>query len=319
MNVAREFEAQWSGFERAFREDRLAHAYTVIGAPRTDGQAFAMAALHLLFDAAQQPAVAGRIAQRTHPDIVWLEPQSKSRRIRVEDIRLLNQRMGQTASEGGWKVGILLYADCLNEQASNAFLKTLEEPVGRTLFLLLTEAPQALLTTIHSRCQHLVLSRGESRALTGEWRERVVDLLTQFEGQTPMQVFVASDQMKALLADIKSSIETDLKQGEDETNDQYAARVEAALREVQADVLRAILYWQRDLLVLVSGSESSAPLYFPEQSDILERQAQQIDLRISLRRIEAVEQMAQRLSRSVPVSVALDAGFAGQLGRRRPA
>lgn len=60
-----------------------------------------------------------------------------------------------TPVEGAYKIIVLTDADQLNPQASNAFLKTLEEPVPRSLFILTTSRPDHLLPTILSRCQSL--------------------------------------------------------------------------------------------------------------------------------------------------------------------
>ena len=67
--------------------------------------------------------------------------------------------MAATAFSGGWKVGVVVGADRLEAEAANAFLKTLEEPPGKTLFLLLTDQPDAVLPTIVSRAQRIDLPR----------------------------------------------------------------------------------------------------------------------------------------------------------------
>ena len=81
-----------------------------------------------------------------------IEPEKKSRVIAVDAVRALNHRIQTSSFAGGWKVAVIKYADRLNDQAANAFLKTLEEPPARTLLLLLTDAPQSLLPTVVSRC-----------------------------------------------------------------------------------------------------------------------------------------------------------------------
>jgi DNA polymerase-3 subunit delta' len=60
---------------------------------------------------------------------------------------------GRKANMGRGKVFIVEQAELMNPQAQNALLKTLEEPAGRTLIILLTDQPNALLQTIRSRCQ----------------------------------------------------------------------------------------------------------------------------------------------------------------------
>ncbi len=54
----------------------------------------------------------------------------------------------------------ILYADRINEASANKFLKTLEEPPGKSLILMVTDAPEALLPTIRSRCQRINVGAG---------------------------------------------------------------------------------------------------------------------------------------------------------------
>src|SRR5439155_23785955 len=65
---------------------------------------------------------------------------------------------GRKAAMGRGKVFVIEQAELLNTQAQNAMLKTLEEPLGRTLIILLTDQPDVLLPTIRSRCQLLRFS-----------------------------------------------------------------------------------------------------------------------------------------------------------------
>lgn len=86
--------------------------------------------------------------------------------------------LSDTAFAGGWKVVVLAGADRLTNEAANAFLKMLEEPPPKTLILLLTDAPQALLPTIRSRCQRIDLDEPPSWTSPGaadcspSWRRR---------------------------------------------------------------------------------------------------------------------------------------------------
>jgi DNA polymerase-3 subunit delta' len=62
-----------------------------------------------------------------------------------------------TSHAGGYKVAIIRPADAMNANAANSLLKTLEEPTGNTLLILLTALPGKLPATIRSRCQQLRL------------------------------------------------------------------------------------------------------------------------------------------------------------------
>ncbi len=87
----------------------------------------------------------------SHPDYHELRPANKMRRIGMDDTRDLIREI-QVSSFGGRKVGVVIEADRMAGEATNAFLKTLEEPPAGTTLLLLTTRPNAILDTIRSRC-----------------------------------------------------------------------------------------------------------------------------------------------------------------------
>lgn len=67
----------------------------------------------------------------------------------------LQRTMSFRSVEGRYKVAVLTDADLMRTEAANAFLKLLEEPPPRTVFVLTTSRPDRLLPTIISRCQQL--------------------------------------------------------------------------------------------------------------------------------------------------------------------
>lgn len=91
----------------------------------------------------------------THPDLM-LVTLEESRQIRVAQIRDLAEWSLQTAGQSERKVAIIDPADTMNEQASNALLKCLEEPAPDTFMVLITNQQKQLLPTIRSRCQQRV-------------------------------------------------------------------------------------------------------------------------------------------------------------------
>lgn len=104
-------------------------------------------------DACGQCLSCRKVASGNHPDIKIIAPVKKSRNIDVETIEGLNEMAALRAFEGRWRVFIVLDADRMREPAQNHFLKTLEEPAGRSVFILITAFPRQLLPTIRSRCQ----------------------------------------------------------------------------------------------------------------------------------------------------------------------
>lgn len=100
-----------------------------------------------------------------HPDVVTLRPgepiaphvDKGKQVIPVDDIREVVRIAGTHTFEGGRRVIRIEQAERMNQQAQNCLLKTLEEPVEGTIFLLETDSPSLLLPTIISRCRHVKL------------------------------------------------------------------------------------------------------------------------------------------------------------------
>lgn len=77
----------------------------------------------------------------------------KGNEIRINSVRELRREASLSAFAAGWKVFIILEAERMNDEASNALLKTLEEPTPKTVLILTTSKRERLLPTILSRCQ----------------------------------------------------------------------------------------------------------------------------------------------------------------------
>ncbi len=88
----------------------------------------------------------------SHPDHFLLEPEEADKAIRVDQVRELVDFVSRTAQLGGRKVVLLEPAEAMNPNAANALLKSLEEPSGESVLLLISHQPSRLLPTIRSRC-----------------------------------------------------------------------------------------------------------------------------------------------------------------------
>lgn len=112
-----------------------------------------------------------KVVSGNHPDVRVISPSDRSREIKKAEIDEVNEMAALRPFEGGRRVFVLEDADRMNAVAQNHFLKTLEEPPGQSVFILLTEYPRLLLPTIRSRCQMI-----RFRALRPE---TVIDLLRE--------------------------------------------------------------------------------------------------------------------------------------------
>lgn len=73
--------------------------------------------------------------------------------IRVSQVRKIKQILRMSNPSSGKRVILIFDAHQMNEEASNAILKSVEEPAENTIFILITHSPDFILNTIRSRCQ----------------------------------------------------------------------------------------------------------------------------------------------------------------------
>jgi DNA polymerase-3 subunit delta' len=188
-------DAEEAALAEALRGGRMHHAWMLTG-PKGLGKAtlayrFARVALGAQAGGARplqvdaEDSIARKIAAQAHPDLFilrrGLNDRGRPRReISVDEARELGQFFSLAPSQGGMRVAIIDAVDDLNRNAANAILKTLEEPPARSVLLLVTHAPGAVLPTIRSRCRRLPLrpltDAQVRQALGGEANESIVRL-----------------------------------------------------------------------------------------------------------------------------------------------
>lgn len=301
--------------ERVFRSDRTAHAYVFAGAPRGAAGELAVRMIQLLAcEAENAPCgecnTCRQVRARVWADALWIQPEKKSRAISVGTIReTVLPFATQTSFVGGWKVVVFVGADCLREEAANAFLLTLEEPPPKTLFLLLTDAPQFLLPTISSRCQRIDVT-DEADALGAglkqEWRDRVTDIIASIDNAGPASAMAATSRMCALLEEMKTDAEARVKASEaneegdgvEEEKDVLEARVSALYRESRRGVLECVMSWYRDLLALRAGGDEALVMN-KDRIALLRERAGRLTLSQALANIDGVEELSRQLDRSL--------------------
>lgn len=93
----------------------------------------------------------------SHPDYHFIAPVD-NKDIGVDSIRELSEKIHQHAQQQGNKVVFIQQAERMTESASNALLKTLEEPRPNTYFLLQNQINSPLIATIYSRCQDWLIT-----------------------------------------------------------------------------------------------------------------------------------------------------------------
>jgi len=111
----------------------------------------------------------------THPDFTWIQPEEPGKAIKIDAVREFTQKEGLTSRSGGYKIIIIEPADALNTAAANSLLKTLEEPVERTVMVLVTANAGRLPATIRSRCQRYHFTSPEPTIAQSWLAEQIPD------------------------------------------------------------------------------------------------------------------------------------------------
>lgn len=137
------------------------------------------------------------IEKQTHPDIIMVSPEKKE--IGIGQIRDLQHQLILTPHFVSQKVVIIDNAETLNAEAQNCLLKTLEEPPGDAIFILLTHLPEVLFGTIRSRCEVLKFYPVSKEELRNGLSEKeslnnFEDVITQCYGRPGIAVNLFEDK-----------------------------------------------------------------------------------------------------------------------------
>jgi DNA polymerase-3 subunit delta' len=288
-------------------QGRLAHAYLASAGDASVLESFAKDFARLVLDASEADP-------KSLPDFHEVRPESKSRKILVDQMRALEDALHQKPFVARRKVAIIYDADRMGNASANAFLKTLEEPPPETYILLLTRVPDALLPTISSRCVGIPLREAVRPAPSSrEVRARnlALELLNANRPPTLAQIFLAVRGFQSLLSELRESISSsaastlkaeietykDRTEGKwlEEREEQLNALVESELIRERAQLLQAIanVFAERLRANMADGDPRLA------RSDSLGL----------LRKLDAIERLREDLNRTMNEQLTLEAGF----------
>lgn len=297
----------------AVADDRPAPAYLFSGAAgigkRTVADAFTMELL------CAEPTAGGacgacaqcvRVSGGTHPDVHIVVREEDRRDIRTEQVRDLTRWLVLRPLMTRRKVALLDGAETLNEHGQNALLKTLEEPPGASILLLVVGRASLLLPTVRSRCQQVRFDPLSDADLTRFLEREGVPatdaaLLVARSAGSPGRALALRDdplgERRSMLLDRLARL-PDLSAAEISTLAQTLARgdVEPALE--------AVASWCRDLLGLAAGAETT--LRNPDAADALRAAAARASVRGVLHQLQAVCATIEAIERNANRALALE-------------
>jgi len=304
---------------RAHQQNRLAHAYLISGPPGSGKQQLA-ANLASLVNGTPADDV---FSARAH-EIFVARPESKSRRILIEQIRNLEHALQMRARNGRRKVAIVSDADRLQPEAANAFLKTLEEPPKDSLLLLLSALPEALPETILSRCIAIPLARDSRLEATHEEQEllKLLKKVSHEQRWTVQSAYRLAQEFQRLLREVREKVkrETDeaLEQEQrrykdatdgawlDGREQYYKGRAESLYLQRRAGLVETLFAWWSDVL---RSSNGVARRSLPGAQEETAALAIRFSTAEILKRIRCVEELRDHLGRNIHEALAIEVAF----------
>ncbi len=197
--------------ENAIRTGRIAHAYIFSGV-RGVGKTTTARILAKALNCAQGPRPepcnicdsCGEIAAGTSLDVIEIDAASNRG---IDQIRELREMVRYAPASSRYKVVILDEAHQLTDEASNALLKTLEEPPAKVVFVLATTQPENLVETIRSRAQHFHFRALSFAEITGAL-ERIAqqEKLTIDSGALAVMARAAEGSLRDALSLLEQAI-----------------------------------------------------------------------------------------------------------------
>lgn len=269
-----------------------------------------------------------RILSSTDPDVWTLAPQTgrqgKSERkatgplaIRVDDVRELQGRLAYRATPGRWRVVIIDDTELMNPDASNCLLKTLEEPPGQTVIVLITRRLGQTLATVRSRCMQVAFGRLSA--------ERIRECLVEHAGKSVEEAeqlsFVAGGsigqaltlspekaaQERVLLgrfADALAGSDTDRLSLAEEL-----AKLETEARKTRtrflAEFINALSHLLRDATALGVGFAGEPSR--PDCAELAQRLSSEYDAGVLMNGFDAVQLARDRMERNMSPRLVLEA------------
>ncbi len=299
-----------------------AHAYLLLGphrvGKRTVARQFA-AALNCEQEVGAGPCgrcQSCRLIERwIHPDVTLLEPEDKER-ISIDQVRQLRSTLSLRPSQGRWRV-VVVRGGTLTEQASDALLKTLEEPCPQVILVLTSHSLDDLPETIVSRCRLVLLGMVQAGDIAHELQRRGIEA-AEAERTAALAYGAPGWAIEAIdnpeLRERRERLQADLEQW---CGASLLERFEAVqgltastgrsdkTRTMVIEEIELLMAWWRDVVLAASG-RIDAIVNRSSQAEIIATAAR-LGLRGAMDRLRSVALAGQRIDENVDPRLTLEA------------
>jgi len=304
--------------QNAIKQNNISHAYILSGETGSGKRTVSDAIAQTIqcenridgMDACEICKPCMQAKSHNHPDIKYITHEKAS--ISVDDIRgQLNNDITIKPYSSNYKIYIIPDANKMTEQAQNSLLKTIEEPPGYAVIILITDNTDSLLPTIQSRCVTLNLRPLNNNEIAGYLTshlklepERAQIAAGFCQGNMGKAIRFASsedfqemkDQILSLLKSIDKMSITDIVS---------AIRIFSKNKNNINDYLDLMLLWYRDVLMFKVTKDNNLLLYQGEYQAI-SKQASLRGYEDIERIIKAIEKAKLRLNANVNFDIAME-------------
>ena len=269
----------WINLKKSFDANKLSHAYIIEVDNICLGEKVALGITSLVLD---------------HPekniDCLCIRPKSKSNSILSEDIEELISFLNKTSFLGNWKCCIIFQAEKVNINAQNKLLKILEEPPQNTLLLLTSINTSTVLPTIISRCKRLRFTSQDS--------DLILEIGSLFKNLPPKNGIEAILIAEKFYNDYMNNLKILSYQNNNvkDSSDESSADEETRIKNLQKVVIKNLIYWLRDLLLI---KESSKNIIFTNYSSELHKQSKSLQKDYILKAIDVFEKLLVKIDLNI--------------------
>lgn len=306
--------------QRERTHDRVPHAYLFCGPEGIGKKRTALALAQFLECTAMGEDACGscpacrKVAHDRHPDVHFFQPMARTKgaaaKIYIDQVRDLQGAISLKAMEGRKKIMIVDDADRMVDQAANALLKTLEEPPGDALLILIAAFPDLLPATI--------LSRSRKVRFQPLSDESVTQVLMREKGLEEAEARSLARFAQGSLAHVMEMELDDLLSRRERFFGEIDRWKEGDLGAVfaftepfaknagnAADFVTYLLEWTRDLIAVKLRGPAGALIYRDRVSD-LEAHCRGATLQELLEQFEGLQDTLKKLEQNLNPRLALE-------------
>jgi hypothetical protein len=189
-----------------------------------------------------------------HPDLYWVDRGGEGTRVRIAQVRDVQNALRFGSNEGGWRVAVIADAQWLNQESQNSLLKLLEEPPDRTCLILAGASSAPLAATIRSRCQKLRFPGPAALGLRDdgltEDRINLVGRFDRIHGNGLADLLEWAEEYRGNRARAAEQVEVLLEIGSEWLGERIRHAVEAGRRDLRRplEAHKTLFHCRKDLV-----------------------------------------------------------------------